>query len=125
MEDDDLPVAPPPTGDPCPRCLVPAPTSAARCPNCGQPLSAIRRMAPIMAGVAGILVLIFLFVAVYRVVYMPDQDQTPVVDDQAAPDGQFAPPPETSSGHETPAQPPADSTPPAPPEVPKKPPLDR
>src|SRR4051794_24540405 len=123
MEEDDFAVEAPVSGEPCPRCLGPVPRSAARCPQCGEPISAIRRMAPIMAGVAGLLALIFLCVVAYRMVYVPEQ-AAPAFDDQAPPDGSFAPPPETSSGHETP--PPApESQPAAPPEVPKKAPLDR
>jgi hypothetical protein len=124
MEEDDLAVEVKASGEPCPRCLEPVPQNAARCPNCGQPISSFRRMTTIMAGVAGVVALTFLFVVAYRMFYLPDQDPTPV-EEQAAPDGTFAPPPETSSGHETPAPAPADSTPPAPPEAPKKPPLDR
>jgi hypothetical protein len=123
MEEDDLAVEEKASGEPCPRCLEPVPQNAARCPNCGQPISSFRRMTTIMTGIAGILALIFLSVMVYRMIYIPEE-QTPVLDDQAAPPGTFAAPPETSSGHETPPEP-ADAAPPAPPEAPKKPPLDR
>jgi hypothetical protein len=125
MEEHDLAVEAKALGEPCPRCLEPVPRSAARCPQCGQPISGFRRMTVMLTGAAGILALIFLFVVSYRMFYLPDQDPTPVIDDQAAPQGTFAAPPETSSGHETPPPEPADATPPAPPEAPKKPPLDR
>jgi hypothetical protein len=124
MEEEALVVEAQASGETCPRCLEPVPRNAARCPQCGQPISSFRRMAPIMAGVAGLLALIFLFVVAYRMVSVQDPDQAPVVEEPAAPDGSFAPPPETSSGHETPAPAP-DATPPAPPEPPKKAPLDR
>jgi hypothetical protein len=125
MEEDELSVASAPSDESCPRCLEPVPSRAARCPQCGQPISSFRRIAPVLAGVAGILALIFLCVMVYRVVYVPEQDQAPVVDQQAAPDGTFAAPPETSSGHETPPPEPSDAKPASPPEAPKKAPLDR
>jgi hypothetical protein len=126
MEEDDLVVEAQPSGESCPRCLEPIPRRVARCPHCGQPISPFRRMTTIMAGVAGILALIFISVVIYRSVYIPEADQAaPAFDDQAPPDGSFAPPPETSSGHETPPSTPADSQPAAPPEAPKKPPLDR
>jgi hypothetical protein len=82
-------------------------------------------MVSIMAGVAGILALIFVCVVAYRMVYIPEGEAAPIVDPQAAPEGSFAAPPETSSEHETPPPAPADSQPTAPPEAPRKAPLDR
>jgi hypothetical protein len=125
MKEGDLALEARASGETCTRCLEPAPRGAARCPQCGQPISPLRRVVSIMAGVAGILALIFLCVVAYRMVYVPEAEQPAIVDPQAAPEGSFAAPPETSSEHETPPPAPADSQPAAAPEAPKKPPLDR
>jgi hypothetical protein len=68
-----------------------------------------------------VLALVFLFVMMYRTVYLAELEAATPVDDGGT--GQFAPPPETSAGHEPP--PPAPEDKPSDPEPQKKPPLNR
>jgi hypothetical protein len=123
-EDEILEEEPKPVGEPCPRCLVPVPLKAERCPLCGLPVAHSRRIAPIAAGIACVLALVFLFVMMYRTVSLTELEEAPPVDDIDTPAGKFAPPPETSAGHEPP--PPAKGEEkPADIEPEKKPPLNR
>jgi len=123
-EDEILEEVPQPVGDRCPRCLVPITVKAGRCPLCGIPVARSKRIWPVAAGVACVLALVFLFVVMYRTVYLAELERAAPVDDTTTPSGQFAPPPETSAGHEPPPPAPGDAKP-AEREPQKKPPLDR
>ena len=105
-------------GGHCPRCLQRVPRKASRCPGCGQPIHSTRRLI-FAIGIAGVLVLVFAMLVMYRLAENEDAANAPVpVDENADQQHELFPdPPQASSGAE-----PAKPDPPTKPE--KKPPLD-
>ncbi len=105
-------------GDHCPRCLQTVPRKASRCPGCGQPIRSTRSLI-FAIGIAGLLVLVFATLVMYRLARNEDAANAPVpVDENADQKPElFRDPPPASSANE-----PAKPDQPTKPE--KKPPLD-
>jgi hypothetical protein len=105
-------------GDRCPRCLQTVPPRASRCPGCGQPIHSTRPLI-FAIGIAGLLVLVFATLVMYRMAKNEDAANAPVPVDENANQQQelFRDPPQASSANE-----PAKPDQPTKPE--KKPPLD-
>ena len=71
-------------GDRCPRCLQTVPPKASRCPGCGQPIGSMRSLA-FAIGIAGLVVLVFAMIVMFRLVANEDAAKAPVpVDGPAA-----------------------------------------
>src|ERR1017187_7136286 len=64
-------------GDRCPRCLQTVPPKASRCPGCGQPIGSMRSLA-FAIGIAGLVVLVFAMIVMYRLVANEDAANAPV-----------------------------------------------
>jgi hypothetical protein len=92
-------------GDHCPRCLQTVPRKASRCPNCGQPIRSTRSLI-LAIGIAGLLVLLFAMLVMYKVMANEDAANAPVPVDENADKQQelFRDPPPASSATE-PAKP--------------------
>jgi hypothetical protein len=105
-------------GDRCPRCLQTVPPKARRCPGCGQPIGSTRSLI-LAIGIAGLLVLVFAMLVMYKLAANEDAANAPVPVDENADQQQelFRDPPQGSSANE-----PAKPDQPAKPD--KKPPLD-
>jgi hypothetical protein len=117
MPDAAQPVMEDPKGERCPRCLQNVSAGASRCPNCGQPIHSIRSLL-VAIGIAGLLVLVFVMLVMYKVMANEDAASAPVpVDDADQKQQLFRDPPPASSANE-----PAKPDRPTKPE--KKPPLD-
>ena len=96
----------------CPRCLQTVPPKASRCPGCGQPIHSARSLI-FALGIAGLLVLVFAMVVMYKVVANENAAKAPVpVDENAARQQELFPDPPPASTANEPAKPD------------KKPPLD-
>jgi hypothetical protein len=97
MPDAAEPVKEDTKGDHCPRCLQPVPRKASRCPGCGQPIRSTRLLT-FAIGIAGLLVLLFAMLVMYRLVRNEDAANAPVpVDEDAAPQPLFPDPPPAST----------------------------
>src|ERR1017187_5758305 len=112
MPDGAQPVMEDTKGDRCPRCLQAVPPKARRCPGCGQPIHSGRPLI-FAIGIAGLLVLVFAMLVMYRLVANEDAANAPVpVEENAAPQEELLPDPAPASRPNQPAKPE------------KKPPLD-
>jgi hypothetical protein len=118
MPDAAQPVIEDTKGDRCPRCLQTVPRKASRCPGCGQPIHSTRPLI-LTIGIAGVLVLLFAMLVMYKVMANEEAANSAVpVDENADQQHELFPdPPQASSGAE-----PAKPDPPTKPD--KKPPLD-
>jgi hypothetical protein len=118
MPDAAEPVKEDTKGDHCPRCLQTVPPKARRCPGCGQPIRSTRSLI-FAIGIAGLLVLLFAMVVMYKLAANEEAATAPVPVDENADQQQelFRDPPPASSANE-----PAKPDEPTKPE--KKPPLD-
>ncbi|HTS60482.1 MAG TPA: hypothetical protein VMH28_00585 [Candidatus Acidoferrales bacterium] len=74
--------SPQPRGERCPRCLQPVHFQAARCPNCGEPLSGGQRRLSLWIGVGGLMVLIFVVGLMWLVVRNDDLVKAPPPPDE-------------------------------------------
>ena len=109
-----------PKEDRCPRCLQTVPPKTSHCPGCGQPIRSTRSLI-LAIGFAGLLVLVFAMLVMYRLAKNEDAAKAPVpVDDADRKQELFPDPPQASSANE-PAKP---AKPDAPDKPDKKPPLD-
>src|ERR1017187_6216106 len=118
MPDAAEPVIEDTKGDHCPRCLQTVPPKASRCPGCGQPIRSTRSLI-LAIGIAGLLVLVFAMLVMYKVMANEDAANAPVPVDENADQKQelFPDPPQASSANEP-------VKPDQPPKPEKKPPLD-
>ena len=86
----------------CPRCLQPVPPKSFRCPACRQPIHS-HRYVPFVIGIAGLLVLLFVALIMYRMAGNEDAANAPALaDEQQQKDD---PPPSTSQPTAEPAKP--------------------
>lgn len=67
----------------CPRCLQPVSAKATRCPECFQPIRSHRRL-PLVIGVAGLLVMLFAVLVMFRMMRNEDLMRAPVPVDEGA-----------------------------------------
>src|ERR1017187_3682928 len=83
MPDAAQPVIEDTKGDRCPRCLQTVPPKASRCPSCGQPIHSMRSLF-IAIGIAGLLVLVFVMLVMYRLAKNEQAAKAPVPIDENA-----------------------------------------
>ena len=83
MPDAAEPVIEDTKGDHCPRCLQTVPRKASRCPNCGQPIRSTRSLI-LAIGIAGLLVLLFAMLVMYKVMANEDAANAPAPVDENA-----------------------------------------
>jgi hypothetical protein len=67
-----------PSGEICDRCLQPIAPNAQRCRNCGERHSPANRL-PIILGVFGLLLLVFVAIVMLKVIRNTDIDSAPPV----------------------------------------------
>ena len=105
MPDAAEPVIEDTKGDRCPRCLQRVPPKARRCPGCGQPIRSTRSLI-LAIGIAGLLVLVFAMLVMYKLAANEEAATAPVpVDENADQKPElFRDPPQGSSSTE-PAKP--------------------
>jgi hypothetical protein len=63
--------------DRCPRCLQPVPPQASRCPDCRQPIHSMH-LVPFAIGAAGLILMMFVMLVMYRSVRNEDAATAPV-----------------------------------------------
>jgi hypothetical protein len=117
MPDAAQPVMEDPKGERCPRCLQNVPFGASRCPSCGQPIHSIRSLL-VAIGIAGLLVLVFVMLVMYKVMANEDAARAPVPVDEADQKQELLRDPPPASSADEPAKPDRPTKPE------KKPPLD-
>ena len=83
MPDAAEPVIEDTKGDHCPRCLQTVPAKARRCPGCGQPIRSTRSLI-FAIGMAGLLVLLFAMVVMYKLAANEEAATAPVPVDENA-----------------------------------------
>ena len=89
--------------DRCPRCLQTVPPRASRCPGCGQPIQSLRWL-PFAIGIAGLLVLVFAMLVMYKVMANEDAANAPVRVDETAQKPALLRDPPPASGADEPAK---------------------
>ena len=110
--------------DRCPRCLQPVPPRASRCPGCGQPIHSTRPLT-IAIGIAGLLVMLFVMLVMYKLVTNEAARSAPVpADEDAARQHTLFPDPPHSSNANEPGKPDEPAKPDEPTKPEKRPPLD-
>ena len=93
-------------GELCSRCLQPVPPKASRCPSCRQPVHSLRLLM-LAIGAAGLLVLVFALLVMFRTGRNQDLVEAPAAVDESAaqPQDPFAVPPPANNDSNQPAKP--------------------
>jgi hypothetical protein len=69
--------------DRCPRCLQPVPPQASHCPDCRQPIHSMHLL-PFAIGAAGLILMMFVMLVMYRSVRNEDAATAPVAVEENA-----------------------------------------